>query len=137
MVYLAIKDDDVKVYFDEQAMFDDGATQEKTVTDEEFNNAGGMVRIIGGEIILGLTPAEKEEGERAMRINDCKVELAEIDQEAGAGRIIRAIALEAGMKAGMKEDPDDPAYNDDYKRLCGYERRAGTLRGKIKALCNR
>jgi hypothetical protein len=135
MAYLAIINGEVKAFFDRQAMADEGVTPVREITNEEYDFAQGQFWIDdNGEIIAGPSPAEIEKGERVMRINDAKVELAEIDREAGAGRTIRAIALEAGKKAGMKADPEDPDYNEDYAKLCGQETRAEMLRERIREM---
>jgi hypothetical protein len=133
MVYLVKEDNEIKVYIGKREL-PKGVTPGKEVTDEEYHAAGGYVRVIGGEIVVGLTPEETAESEREMRRNECVQKLAEIDREAGAGRAVRGVAFKAGKKAGMSTDEDDPDYDEDYERLCGYEARAEEEREKIKAL---
>jgi hypothetical protein len=60
-VYLAIKGDVVVHHTDLSAMADmDGISKpDKTVTDEEWDSAGCLARIIDGTIFLGKTDAEK------------------------------------------------------------------------------
>jgi hypothetical protein len=69
-----------------------------------------------------------------VQIAACKAELEAIDKATGAGRTIRAIALDTGEKAGMNDDPVDAGFSEDYKRLKEYENRAEELREKIKEL---
>ena len=52
---------------------------DKTITEEEFNAAGGLVRLINGKIFLGKTEAEKKAEEAAETIKELKVKLAETD----------------------------------------------------------
>jgi hypothetical protein len=62
MVYLAKKNGNVVHHTSIKAMGDiDGVEPEKQVTDEEFEAAGCIVRIINGKIVLGKTDAEKRE----------------------------------------------------------------------------
>jgi hypothetical protein len=60
------------------------------------------------------------------KIDACKKELAEIDREAGAGRAVRGLALEAAKSAGIE--------NDDFIKLQEYENRSLLLRDKIAEL---
>jgi hypothetical protein len=69
-----------------------------------------------------------------MRENECKMGLAEIDREAGAGRQVRALAVEYAAAAGKSADKDDPNYDKGYDRLLGYEERAGALRETLDGL---
>jgi hypothetical protein len=77
-----------------------------------------------------MTPEERKKFE----IAEIKSKLMGIDHEVGAGRMVRAITIVAGEQAGMSEDPDDPNYNENYKRLCEHERYAEQLRIEHKAL---
>jgi hypothetical protein len=70
--------------------------------------------------------AADSNSETLEKIDACKEELAAIDREAGAGRAVRAIALEAAEKAGIK--------NGDFDRLQEYENRAAALRETIEQL---
>jgi hypothetical protein len=133
MVYLVKSEDGVKVYFGGERILE-GVTPDMEITEEEYYAAHGLAKVVDGEIVLGMTPEEKAESGRQMRENEYVQELAAIDREAGAGRAIRAVAFKAGILAGMKEDPKDPDYDEDFKFLCGYERRAQELREKIETL---
>jgi hypothetical protein len=82
------------------------------------------------ERLSRMTPEERKE----MEIAEIKSKLMGIDHEVGAGRMVRAITLVAGEQAGMSEDPNDPNYNENYKRLCEHERYAEQLRIEHKAL---
>jgi hypothetical protein len=67
------------------------------------------------------------DGERQGEIAALKTALATIDQEAGAGRAIRGLALRAAQAAGL----DD---GEDYRHLAEYEDHAEPLRERIKQL---
>jgi hypothetical protein len=127
MIYLAKKDGRVVIHANKQAMMAlDGVTPEKEVSENEFYAAGGLVRIIEGKIFLGLTDAEKAEEEKRKKIDAYKAELASIDNEAGAGRAVRGLALEAAEKAGIR--------GEDFDRLLELENEAAVLREKIAEL---
>jgi hypothetical protein len=73
MVYLAKKNGIVVHHTDIQAMGDfDGVEPEKTITDAEWDAAGGLARIIGGKIVLGKTDAEKAAEKRESLIEAAK-----------------------------------------------------------------
>lgn len=50
-----------------------------TITEEEFDAAGGLVRLIDGEIFLGKTDAEKKAEEAEKSIRELKARLSETD----------------------------------------------------------
>lgn len=50
-----------------------------TITEEEFEAAGGLVRLIDGKIFLGKTDAEKASEEAIEKIRVLKMQLAETD----------------------------------------------------------
>jgi hypothetical protein len=127
MIYLAKKDGRVVVHTDKDSMLVlDGVTPEMEVSENEYYAADGLVRIIEGEIFLGLTEVEKAQKEKQKKIDAYKAELAAIDQEAGAGRAVRGLALEAAEKAGIE--------SDDYDRLKEFEDKAESLRESISEL---
>ena len=105
----------------------DGLTREpdKTITEEQFYTAGGLVRIIGDKIFLGKTEAEKAEDKKQAEIQKMKEELKEIDSEAGAGRAVRGAVLASAVKAGVS--------NEDVSILQELETRANSLRQKISS----
>lgn len=80
-VYLAIKGDVVVHHTDLSAMAQmDGISKpDITITEEEFEAAGGLVRLINGKIFLGKTDAEKKADEAAETIKELKVKLSETD----------------------------------------------------------
>ena len=49
------------------------------ITEEEFEAAGGLVRLIDGKIFLGKTDAEKSADETAETVRQCRRNLAETD----------------------------------------------------------
>lgn len=61
MIYLFKKDSEVLFFADlaEAKRTHNLETPDMTITDEEFENADGLVRIIDGEIFVGKTNAEK------------------------------------------------------------------------------
>jgi hypothetical protein len=65
--------------------------------------------------------------ETLAKIDACKVELAEIDLEAGAGRAVRGLALAAAERAGITS-------GGDYGRLKALEDKAKILRDSISNL---
>jgi hypothetical protein len=82
MVYMGIrKDGTVANHTDKQAMKEiDGIEKSlMTVTDAEFEAAGGLARIINGKIFLGKTDAEKSEEQKPIRIMELRRHLAETD----------------------------------------------------------
>lgn len=81
MVYLARKDGVVVHHTDLEAMKTmDGITQpELEISDEEFEAAGSIARIIDGEIFIGKTDEEKAADDARVRIAALKKSLAETD----------------------------------------------------------
>jgi hypothetical protein len=80
-VYLAKKNGVIIHHTDKDAMQDmDGISNpDLTVTDEEFDTAGGLARIIDGEIVLGKTAAEVQAEQSEERIRVLKGLLADTD----------------------------------------------------------
>ena len=80
-VYLAIKGDVVIHHTDLSAMktMDGISVPDMTITEEEFESAGGLVRLIDGKIFLGKTDAEKANEEAVEKIRVLKMQLAETD----------------------------------------------------------
>jgi hypothetical protein len=81
MVYAAKKDGTVVYHTDLEAMeaLDGITTPDREITDEEFEAAGGLVRLIDGEIFLGKTDAEKTAEANAARVRFLKSRLADTD----------------------------------------------------------
>jgi hypothetical protein len=95
MIYLARKDGRVVAHANIQAMMDlDGVSPEMHVSNEEFEAAQGLVRIINGKIFLGKTDEEKAiEAEQKSLVSEetaLQKELSEKDY-----KIIKA--AEAGL----------------------------------------
>lgn len=80
-VYLAMKGDVVIHHTDLSAMktMDGISVPDMTITEEEFEAAGGLVRLIDGKIFLGKTDAEKASEEAIEKIRVLKMQLAETD----------------------------------------------------------
>ena len=80
-VYLAIKGDVVIHHTDLSAMktMDGISVPDMTITEEEFEAAGGLVRLIDGKIFLGKTDAEKTSEEAIEKIRVLKMQLADTD----------------------------------------------------------
>lgn len=81
MVYLARKDGAVIHHTSMDAMKSmDGIDKaEMEVSDAEFEAAGSLARIIGGEIFIGRTEAEKKRDEAVTQIARLKAKLAATD----------------------------------------------------------
>ncbi len=80
MVYLAKKDGMVVHHTDKAAMKAlDRIEPEMEITDEEFEAAGGLARLIDGEIFLGKTEAEKIAETNESRITELKAKLTATD----------------------------------------------------------
>jgi hypothetical protein len=127
MVYLAKKNGAVVHHADQKAMMDlDGVTPDKTITDAEFEEAGGLVRIINNKIVLGKTAAEKAADDKQAQIDQLKAELAAIDGKLGAGRAIRSAVLVAAARGGIEIL--------DVQKIKEAEDQADILRGKLTAL---
>ena len=128
MIYLARKGDGTVVFHaDKKAMYDlDNLEPELAVTLADFENAGGLARVIDGEIFLGKTADEIAEEERLAQINAYKAELAELDKEAGAGRSVRDISMSLAEQNGIT--------GDAYRTIKGIENRADIVRGKLHQL---
>jgi hypothetical protein len=99
-------------------------TPELEVSDTEFEEAGGLVRVIGGNIVLGKTAAEQEAEAAENRKSEINSELAEID--ARSGRAARAVALAVSTgQSPLQADTD---------RLTALEAEAEALRAELQNL---
>jgi hypothetical protein len=128
MIYLARKNGTVVAHADRQAMLDlDGVTPEMQATEAEFEAAGGLARIIGGEIFLGKTDEEKAGEERQGQIAGYMAELEELDRQAGAGRFIRETSIAYAQANGMDG-------GKGYESLAEIEARAGEIRETLAPL---
>jgi hypothetical protein len=126
MVYIAKKGGGVIHHTDKTVMTNmDGVSKpDMTVTDEEFEAADGLVRIIDGEIALGKTDAELTAEKTQRRVSAIDAELQSID--AKSGRPARAVS-----RAIAKGEQPDAA---DVARLDDYELKAAALRAELTAL---
>lgn len=120
MVYLAKKDGGVVHHTSLQALKEmDGIEKpDMQVSDEEFEAAGSLVRIIDGKIVLGKTKAEKTAEVNQKRIVEIDTELDDIDRKSG--RPARAVSF------AVAKGKTPPA--DDVSKLDEYEKRAAALR---------
>jgi hypothetical protein len=126
-VYLARKKGSVVHHTSIQAMGEiDGVEPEKEVTDQEFEAAEGLVRIIGNKIILGKTEAEKNVESKQKRITEIDQELSEIEKRTGTGRAPRALLLEYAESAGLG--------GADVQKLQEAENQAQTLRAERQSI---
>jgi hypothetical protein len=105
MVYIAKKENEVVFHTNLQAMRDmDGIeTPEMTLSEEEFEAAGGLVRLIGGEIILGKTDIELQSERNAERVRVLKRLLADTDYIAAKIAEGSATAAEYAAKIAERQ----------------------------------
>jgi hypothetical protein len=126
MVYLAKKNGEVIHHTNLEAMLEiDGIeTPGLTISDSAFAAYGGLARIIGGEIFLGKTEAEKAEDRRLWQIEQIDGELARINEKS-----VRASAA-ISLAAAKGETPNGA----DVERLEEYEAQAEELRAERRTL---
>jgi hypothetical protein len=110
MVYLARKDGNVVHHTDPQAMKDlDGIQNpDMAVTDEAFEAAGGLVRIINNTIVVGKTDAEAAE---ELALKEAETELSDIKVQI-TRRDYRALKAQ---KLGTEIDTLYPGETDWYR----------------------
>jgi hypothetical protein len=120
MVYLAKKDGGVVHHTSLSALkeMDGIESPDMTVTDEEFEAAGALVRLIGDEIVLGKTESEITAEENRNRIAGIDAELEDIDRKSGRPARAVSFAVAKGKSA--------PAA--DVSKLDEYEKKAAQLR---------
>jgi hypothetical protein len=125
-VYLAKKGNEVVCHTSLEAMkaLDGIETPDREITEAEFAAAGGLARVIDGDIVLGKTETEIAAEANAMRKAEIEAELQAVD--AKSGRAARAVAVAVGAgKAALKADVD---------RLSALEAEAKALRSELAAL---
>lgn len=125
-VYIAKKGNGVVCHTSLEAMkaIDGIETPDMEITEAEFEAAGGLVRVIDGEIFLGKTQAELFDEAAEKRRGEINAELREID--AQSGRAARAVAL----AVANGETPADA----DVSRLEALETEAQNLRSELGGL---
>lgn len=119
-VYLAIKGDVVVHHTDLSAMAQmDGISKpDMTITEEEFEAAGSIARVIDGKIFLGKTDKEKKIEADKKRIAEIDERLSEIDTLAARCSRAVAYAFATGGTPGK----------EDVAKVKEYEEEAGRLR---------
>lgn len=105
MVYLAKKGNEVVHHTSKKAMLEmDGiAKADMEISDEEFEKAGCLARIIGGNIVIGKTENEKKAEENAERILFLKNCLAQTDYIAAKIAEREATAEEYADKIAQRK----------------------------------
>jgi hypothetical protein len=126
MVYLAKKDGGVVHHTSLQALkeMDGIEAPDMELSDEDFEAAGGLARLIDGEIVLGKTEAEIAAEENRKRIAEIDSELDEIDRKSGRPARAVSFAVAKGKTA--------PAA--DVSKLDEYEKAASALREERASL---
>jgi len=93
MVYLAKKNGQVIYHANKDEMFKmDGVKPEMEITDEDFEKAGGLVRIINNKIFLGKTDKEKTLDEAQKEIEKIDEQLKNLDNEYLTPRVLAGAA---------------------------------------------
>jgi hypothetical protein len=125
MVYLAKKDGGVVHHTSLQALKDmDGIERpDMTVTDEEFEAAGSLARLIGDEIVLGQTEVEITAENNRKRIGEIDAELDAIDRKSG--RPARAVSF--AVAKGKTPTAADVSKLDEYEKQAKDLREERTL----------
>jgi hypothetical protein len=110
MVYLARKNGAVIFHTDLAAMkrLDGISKAERIASDDEWEEAGGLARVIGNKIVLGKTPEEMVASEA---LESAESEMVRIKTEI-ASRDYRALKAQ---KLGVKIDSLYPGETDWYK----------------------
>jgi len=128
MVYLVKDDDKVRAFCTEAEMKAAGFKKASlTVSDEEYNSNGCYARILDGEIIVGKTDEEKAEEEKQEKIAGYKMQLAELDRQAGAGRFVREMAMDYARTKGKNN-------GKGWLSLVEIENRAAEIREELAPL---
>jgi hypothetical protein len=121
MIYAAIKNGQVVCSSSAELLQElDGAEPEVAYTDKEFLANHEIIRVIDGELFLGLTEEEEENRQKIILANQCRAQLDQVDKEAMAGRAVRELVLQLAENAGLKGKAIDT--------LRGYEEKANEIR---------
>jgi hypothetical protein len=99
-------------------------TPDLVISDDAFQAADGLLRIIDGEIIIGPTEAEQAEDARQKRIAEIDKALQAVD--AKSARASRSVAL----ALSQNNQPDTA----DVQTLADLEEQAGALRAELRSL---
>lgn len=103
----------------------DGVTNaEMTISDAEFEAAGGIVRVIDGAIVLGKTDAETQAEQNEARKAGIAILLSEIDSKSSRASRSVALAVAEG------QTPNEA----DVTRLQEMEAEARALRAELSGL---
>lgn len=126
MVYLAIKDNKVIHHTDLHAMYDIDGIENPVmeITEEEFEAADCMVRLINGEIVIGKTSAEIISENNRKRIAEIDTELDKIDR--------KSIRPERTISHAMANGETPP--HDDVSKLDEFEKKVVALRQERASL---
>lgn len=125
-VYLAKKGGAVVFHTNLEAMkaIDGIETPDMEITEAEFEAAGFLARLIGGEIILGKTEAEITAEANANRKAEIETELQAIDVKSGRAARAAALAVASGKTPAKA----------DVERLETLETEAKALRSELAGL---
>jgi hypothetical protein len=119
MVYLAKKSPTgpVVAHADQQAMQDmDGLSPEKIISDQEWQEAEGLARVINDKIFLGKTDAEKAVEQARNRVDQIYGEIDALEQKS----IRSARGMAIALACGSPFDPDDIKYaNEHEEKIAG------------------
>jgi hypothetical protein len=125
MYYLAKQDGRVYCHKSLEGLKRFGVTKaDRQIDDAEFEAAGCIARLVGGEIFIGPTDEELQSGQRQDRASEIERRLREID--AKSDRPARAVAL----AAAQGNAPD----TIDIERLEELETEAQSLRAELQGL---
>jgi hypothetical protein len=122
-VYLVIENDTVRVFYSEDELHAASlSAADKIVTEEEFNSNGCYTRIIDGEIVVGMTEAERTAQDKNDQIAEIKAKLEGIDRSDGP-RAIREAVSQMADSAGL-----------DTSFMMSHESEAMQLREQLAAM---
>jgi hypothetical protein len=100
-MYLAKKDGKVICYLNADKMMEhEGVAPEREITNEEYRAAAGLIRIIGGEIFLGKTDAEKAVEALQAEKADIDAQLKKLDNVYLTPRILAGIGRQDEYSVG-------------------------------------
>jgi hypothetical protein len=126
MVYLAKKDGVVVHHTSLEALKEMGGIDkpDMQISDEEFEAAEGIARIVSGKIVLGKSKAEKTAESNRRRIDEIDSELDDIDR--------KSIRPERSVAHALARGERPPAQ--DVAKLDEFENRVDALRTERTSL---